>query len=121
MLRPGQLVYSKCPLEGWATKSQALDMDSVTLSDKELFEPGEIVEITTWVVVPAWCPMVITGPTQVRGGKEYYRLLVPRDRVADARSHYYGRPATTDIVYVSAQDLDRNAIYDDARRRTVRC
>jgi len=94
-------------------------MDSVTLADRDLFEPGEMVEITTWVVIPAWCPMVVTGPTQVRGGKEYYSLLVPKDCPRDSRSHYFGIPVATQTVYVTVSELERNAICDGPRSRRL--
>lgn len=113
MLRPGQLVYAKCALEAWAVKQEPLDMNSITLSDKDLFEPGETVEITTWLVIPAWCPMIITGPTNIRAGKEYYRVLVPKDSPQDSRSHYHGKSAGTIIVYVEAKHLERNALSGD--------
>ena len=107
MFRHGQLIYSKHALEGWIRQTKTVEAG--TESDR--LSPGDLVEVVTWVMIPAWTPLVVLGRSTVHAGKEYYRALLANGRpLADSRPHYSDRVTASNLVYVSAPELESSGL-----------
>lgn len=107
MFRAGQLIYSKCALEGWIRQTRPVEPGA----ESDRLSPRDLVEVATWVMIPAWTPLIVLGPSTVHAGKEYYRALLANGRtLPDSRPHYSSHISTSNLVYVSAPELESSGL-----------